>query len=134
MSEENTGESTTRRGIEIDARPYPSRLEDTQALVRPELTEAQRAQLLNELAGVAVGIMASEIEPNRKALESPEPAAKAQRISAFLSRATEVRTFVRPYDWRSVAWSVTALYGAFVGIPAIAGVWAALRIWRETHG
>jgi len=38
---------------------------------------------------------------------------------------------VAPESWWEVVLTLLVLYGAFIGIPALAGIWAALRIWHR---
>jgi hypothetical protein len=41
----------------------------------------------------------------------------------------------RPYRWREIILGVGLLYGGFIGVPAAAGIWAALKIWHQVrHG
>jgi hypothetical protein len=39
----------------------------------------------------------------------------------------------RPYRWREIVLGVGVLYGGFIGVPAAAGIWAAVKIWHQVH-
>ena len=49
---------------------------------------------------------------------------------AFDNALTSFRFTPRPYRWPEILATVGVLYGVFIGIPALAGAWAAWRIWK----
>lgn len=59
---------------------------------------------------------------------SPYPAPSTPLTTgAFVSRAISTRFEVAPSPWRNLA-TMFVLYGTFIGLPVVGGVWAALRI------
>ncbi len=116
MDSKDTGASTTEpaRGIEIDVRPHPGRMDgaETQVLRSPVRSHRQGAPEEDVHA------------------EWPE----GHVTGAFVSRAASLRHSVQPYSWRDrFSLGMLALWGGFVGLPAAGGAWAAWEIWHRVH-
>lgn len=58
----------------------------------------------------------------------------AHPTGAFDNVLASFRLSPRPTRLRDALLTVGVLYGGFVGVPALAGLWAAWRIWREVNG
>lgn len=56
------------------------------------------------------------------------------RFAAQEATLASFRFSPRPYRAREVLLTAVVLYGTFVGLPVLAGLWAAWRIWRQVHG
>lgn len=52
---------------------------------------------------------------------------------AFDNPLTSFRFSPRPYRLWEILSTVGILYGVTIGVPALAGLWAAWRIWRQVH-
>jgi hypothetical protein len=56
-----------------------------------------------------------------------------KQSSSWDSVQRSFRFSPRPYRWREIILGVGVLYGTFIGLPALGGVWAAWRLWSELH-
>lgn len=54
-----------------------------------------------------------------------------RKRAAWDSVQRSFRFSPHPERWSEILTTVVGLYGLFVGVPAAAGIWAALKIWHR---
>jgi hypothetical protein len=71
-------------------------------------------------------LMPAPVAPADNAAVEPAAVvwADGTETGAFISRAASTRFEVNPYRWYQISWSIVVLYGVFIGLPVVAGVWA----------
>lgn len=83
----------------------------------------------------AGGPDAPTTDPQGGSEDSQKWFAKADALAPQAANLARFRYAVAPESWWEVALTVGGLYGVFVGIPVIGGVWAGITIWhRMRHG
>lgn len=84
-------------------------------------------------AAVRPGDPSGGSEESQKFFTTHARFAATEPTGAFDNVLTSLRFSPRPYRFRDVLLGVGILYGAFIGLPVLAGIWAGWRIWLQVH-